>query len=187
MTIEFNLPTESIAPSAESKESYRRFAQKKIIFFDKSEDYEQFVSGWYTERFKFFGHTTMGERGLFSPGQVLIDGIHGSKDPYIEDFTIVINKPSFIINDEDFTDIITLVIEHEIGELWYKLKRGFRPTSAHRMALIEETKLAVKLGNERKSIKFTNLLYKNQPNEDVELMKRVVARERALAIKRVKI
>jgi hypothetical protein len=174
MAIEFNLPIESISPSIEAKNAFRQFAQTKVIFFDRTEDCDRFIDKWW---FKRYGHSTLKERSV-GPGQVLTKDINGPRlnDQTLDDFAIVINRPSFIIDGEDFSDLIPLVIEHEIMELWFMCKKGFLPIDTHSLAIIEETKMAVKIGKEERRVRFQTLLQSGQVNQDSGLMRRVIDR-----------
>jgi hypothetical protein len=171
MAIEFDLPITSITPSVEAKNAFRLFAQTKVISFDKTEDCDHFIAKWW---FKRYGHTTRKERSV-CPGQVLTNGIVGTSlnDQTLEDFAIVINKQSFIIDGENFSDLIPLVVEHEIAELWFMCKGGYLPIDPHSLAIIEETKLAVVIGKEERSIRFQDLLQSDRDRKDSVLMKRV--------------
>jgi hypothetical protein len=172
MTIEFALPIKSISPSIESKNAFKKFAQTKVIFFDNTEECDRFTVRWL---FKEFGHTTSKERNI-DAGHVLLKDMRGRRldNQTLEDFVIVINKPSFIIDNNDFSDLVPLVIEHEIAELWYTCKKGYLPIEPHKLAIIEETKMATRIGQEERSIQFHDLLQKDRVKKDSELMRRVV-------------
>ena len=40
---------------------------------------------------------------------------------------IIVNKDSFILAGEDYSDLMPIAIHHEISELWMNAKRGFSP------------------------------------------------------------
>lgn len=172
---EISLPIESITPSAECKKNFIDFAKQRVIFFEKTEVADQFKQGWLR---KEYGHTTLKERNI-GPGEVLIKGLHNSTKlgtQKLTDFKIIINKPSFNIDGEDFSDLIPIVIEHEAYELWYSCKKGYSPIEPHCLAIIAETRLAIEIGiSEEKLKRFTYGIHtdKESASSELELIGRV--------------
>jgi hypothetical protein len=172
-----NLPIIEESPSEETKDAFRQFAQEKVVIFDDTEECDRFILKWMFNN--KYGHTTRTERSPNCPGQALLDKDSGNKNSKTtRDFVIIINRQSFIINNQDFSDLIPLVIEHEIMELWYDLKEGFPPLSSHSLAITEETKLAVKLDKAERLFKFHDLITHGKATNDLELMERIINKRR---------
>lgn len=85
----------------------------------------------------------------------------------IKGIAIYINKDDFIINSEDYSDLIPIVLRHEIAEIWYASKTGFsmspppkaigkkgRAAFAHALALREEYRYAFELGKAERLLEF---------------------------------
>ena len=80
---------------------------------------------------------------------------------------IIINRDDFMLNGEDYTDLIPLTIRHESYEMWIYAKRGWSlfPTPAkleesnvvnfaHNLALREEYRYAFELGKGERLLEF---------------------------------
>lgn len=66
----------------------------------------------------------------------------------LEDIEIVINVSAFYRNGEDYTDLIPIVIRHEVAELYHYLKNFDSESdgTSHKLAVNEEFKLALSKG-----------------------------------------
>ena len=84
----------------------------------------------------------------------------------IKDIAIYINKDDFLLDGQDYTDLISVVSRHEIFEMWIYAKHGWslvptpkslredERTIAHSLALIEEYRYAFKIGKADRFLEF---------------------------------
>lgn len=85
----------------------------------------------------------------------------------VEDANIYINRDDFIINDNDFTDLIPVTVRHEIFEMWTYAKNGWslspapdrigkenRVAVAHGLATMAEYSYAFEIGKAERYLDF---------------------------------
>lgn len=111
---------------------------------------------------QFFPPDQQGAFALFE-GKLL----HTQQGKELVDSSIVVNKDDFHIGDEDYSDLIPIVVEHEITELWLHSKPGYSlnppPTNmdpqwvhmyGHVLATRREWEFAVEEGKGERYLEF---------------------------------
>lgn len=77
--------------------------------------------------------------------------------------TISVNVDEFHLDGEDYTDLIPIVVRHEVAKIYFYAKNGYslynprgRDGGAHCLALREEWRYAVELGKVERYWEFTS-------------------------------
>ncbi|MCX6735788.1 MAG: hypothetical protein NTZ13_01770 [Candidatus Parcubacteria bacterium] len=99
----------------------------------------------------------------------------------IKDAVIYVNEDDFFVKGEDFTDIIPVVLRHEMFELWTYVKNGWslspapkrignenRVSVAHGLALREEYRYAVEIGKAERYLEYIKKWSQEHPRENME-------------------
>lgn len=100
----------------------------------------------------------------------------------VENPAIYVNKGAFILDDEDFSDLIPITVRHEIAEFWTYVKTGYsfspappyigigsRVAFAHGLALREEYFFAFELGKAERYLDFVKRLSDQKNIRDNEM------------------
>ncbi|MBU0976413.1 MAG: hypothetical protein ABIE03_03680 [Patescibacteria group bacterium] len=92
--------------------------------------------------------------------------VEGNSKKRIKGIGIYVNKDDFVFGDDDYSDLIDIVVTHEIAELWYFSKTGYslspapealaedRLNIAHELALRDEYRVAFELGKAERLLEF---------------------------------
>ena len=95
---------------------------------------------------------------------------------------IYVNKTDFVLNGEDYTDLIPVVVRHEVAELYVYAKRGYSTTPipvsmspegarkiAHGLAVREQIRYAKEIGKIDRYMEYVRKLSVTMPgNEGVK-------------------
>ena len=105
------------------------------------------------------------EQGAFALFEGKIS--HTKQGKELVDSTIVVNKDDFRVNNQDYSDLIPIVVKHEITELWMHSKPGYSlnppPTNmdaewvhmyGHALATRKEWEYAVEQGKGERYLEF---------------------------------
>lgn len=152
--------------------------ETKNEFFDLLKQESQIVDG-RTFR-EMFPNTYI---AAFSKVTVFSDG---PAKKTTEGIKVYLNKDDFIIAGKDYSDLIPIILRHEIAELWYFSKTGFsmspppkaigkkgRRDFAHALALREEYGYAFKLGKADRLLEFMTNHHKLIVSSETSLLENV--------------
>lgn len=132
---------------SQTKSDFFRIMEKRVVYLDRAE---------YELKFPY--------SGLAHFDAELFKTDHGKR---INNPVIYVNKDAFLTGNEDYSDLMPIVIRHEIAELWTYAKTGFslspkpptmdeekRKVVGHGLALRKEYEYAFELGKADRYLQF---------------------------------
>ena len=141
-----NNPHRIEGPMREVKESFYELARSKVRYLSSDE-----IQRWNKE--------VRGIDRYVSPVSYILNyrlevSEEADYKKWINNLEIVVDKGAFKINGKDFSDLIPIVLEHDIYEAWLSAKRGAASSldinKKHLLALRREFLLATEQGLEDK-------------------------------------
>lgn len=132
-------------PSESARKSFYQVMENRVQVVDDPEEYNQLIRKMVPT--KSTGAHVYAKVYVVPEAKVVAES------------KIYVNKADFVVNGEDYTDLIPVVVRHEVAELYIYAKRGysFTPTPssihpdnvrkmAHGLALREQMRYAKKMG-----------------------------------------
>lgn len=145
-----NFPDSSVLDTPHKIEGEMPIA--KTCFYDLAKNKTKFLTD---DQMKMWQEVYNGKLFSISPASYILsmverDTLGGGFDKWILNLEIVVNKDAFKLMGKDYSELIPIVIEHEIYEAWLSAKKGVASTldvgMKHRLARRREVRLAQELG-----------------------------------------
>lgn len=134
----------------EAKKSFYELAKSKVKYLSWDE-----IKKWHKETSNRDEYVTTASYILNYKTNVTEEG---DFEKWISNLEIVVNKDVFVINREDFSDIMPFILKHDIYEAWLSAKKGsassFDVNKKHLLARRREFLLAAEQSLEDKLFEF---------------------------------
>jgi hypothetical protein len=109
-------PFKADGDMSKSKESFYELAKSKIKYLTDAE-------------FKVWSGQNPGINDDSSNATYILSGKYvkdtdGNVENLVTNLEIAINRDAFIVDGEDYSDVVPFVVEHEIFEIWLTAKKG---------------------------------------------------------------
>jgi hypothetical protein len=173
-----NQPHKIEGTMEEAKASLYELAKSRVKIMNDQE-YSEWVKEFGSWESKHFG---------YSPAVAIVWPKKGEKigdkiEKTITHLEIAVNKDKFLIDGDDYSDIIPFVIEHELSEAWLVAKKGLgdgseekengfkKYVAKHRLSVRKEFLLAEQLGLGEKLFEWHMKVYPEGKEECQEAWK----------------
>lgn len=152
-------------PSESARKSFYQIMENRVQIVDDPEEYSQLIRKMVPTK---------------STGAHVYAKVHVVPEAkVVAESKIYVNKADFVVNGEDYTDLIPVVIRHEVAELYIYAKRGYSMTPipssmspedprkiAHGLAVREQMRYAKEIGKAERFMEFVRKVSVTLPGSE---------------------
>lgn len=151
-------------PSESARKSFYQVMENRVQIVDDPDEYNQLIRKMVPTK----------STGAHVYAKVYVH----PEAKVVAESKIYVNKADFILNGEDYTDIIPVVVRHEVAELYVYAKRGYSMTPipvsmspedprkiAHGLAVREQIRYAKEIGKIDRYMEYVRKLSKTMPGD----------------------